>query len=152
MAYATVACPMCGHVYRTDENGSCTSCPLGSGCAATCCPACGYSSVDPSRSSLVQWGGRLSRLVAGRRAPRHAAVEPTLAQALPGTRVQVAAVAELPVARREELASYGLAPGRWLDVVQQSPVTVVRVDHIDLAFEGDVAGAIRVVAGTDPGA
>lgn len=44
------------------------------------------------------------------------------------------------------MQAYGVAPGRWVKVVQQSPVTVVRVEHLDLAFELDIARGIRVEA------
>ncbi|MGV1049422.1 MAG: CbiX/SirB N-terminal domain-containing protein [Solirubrobacterales bacterium] len=48
---------------------------------------------------------------------------------------------------RERLQAYGLVPGRELTVVQQAPVTVVRVEHIDLAFEPRISRGIIVSAG-----
>ncbi len=48
---------------------------------------------------------------------------------------------------RERLHAYGLAPGREVEVIQHAPVTVVRVEHIELAFEAGIARAIVVSAG-----
>ncbi len=45
---------------------------------------------------------------------------------------------------REQLQAYGLAPGREVEVIQQQPVTVVRVERIDLAFEARIAIGIMV--------
>jgi len=51
---------------------------------------------------------------------------------------------------RERLQAYGLAPGREVEVVQHAPVTVVRVDHVDLAFEAGIARGIIVSTGAEP--
>ena len=143
---ALVSCPMCAHRYDPAAGASCDSCPMHSGCALTCCPACGYSTVDPGRSALVGLGRRLARRLGLGRPDRAAS---TLAEIQPGRRAQVAALDDLPLARREQLAAYGLSAGRWVDVVQQSPVTVVRVEHIDLAFEADIARRVRVAPGDE---
>lgn len=45
---------------------------------------------------------------------------------------------------RELLQAYGLAPGQELTVVQHAPVTVVRVERTDLAFESRIARGILV--------
>jgi Fe2+ transport system protein FeoA len=47
---------------------------------------------------------------------------------------------------RERLHAYGLAPGREVEVVQHAPVTVVRVEHVELAFEASIARAVVVSA------
>lgn len=67
-----------------------------------------------------------------------------LSEAPPGCRVCMAGFAPEGVCWRERLQAYGIAPGRDLDVIQQSPVTVVRVDHVELAFERVVAQDIIV--------
>lgn len=53
---------------------------------------------------------------------------------------------------RERLQAYGLAPGRELTVIQHAPVTVVRVERIDLAFEARIARGIVVSPGAAGGA
>jgi Fe2+ transport system protein FeoA len=42
------------------------------------------------------------------------------------------------------LKAYGLVPGHWVRVLQHSPVTVVQIEHTELALEGDLARQIRV--------
>lgn len=65
-----------------------------------------------------------------------------LSELAPGS---VAEVVSIEVsAWQERLRAYGLAPGRRLRLVQQVPVTVVCVDHVDLAFEAGIAGGVLV--------
>ncbi|MEZ5077580.1 MAG: hypothetical protein R2725_09070 [Solirubrobacterales bacterium] len=56
-----VCCALCGHRFDPDQHAACQGCPLGSGCALSCCPACGFSTADPSRSRLVRVLRRLRR-------------------------------------------------------------------------------------------
>jgi Fe2+ transport system protein FeoA len=35
-------------------------------------------------------------------------------------------------------------PGNWVSIIQQSPVTVVKIDHLELALEHDLAQKIEV--------
>ena len=51
---------------------------------------------------------------------------------------------DIPVQRQTHLQAYGLAPGIEVKVLQQKPVAVIQVDHVELALENDLAGAIRV--------
>jgi Fe2+ transport system protein FeoA len=74
-----------------------------------------------------------------------------LADAPPGCRVCMAGFSEEGVCWRERLQAYGVSPGSEIEVVQQSPVTVVRVDHVELAFERSVARDIIVRAPSSPG-
>jgi Fe2+ transport system protein FeoA len=60
--------------------------------------------------------------------------------------VRIEALDGLSEGRCHQMQAYGLAPGRSVKVVQQSPVTVVRVEHLDLAFESDIARGIHVEA------
>jgi ferrous iron transport protein A len=62
----------------------------------------------------------------------------------PGKRALIGALDGLSTGRCHQLQAYGVAPGRWVKVVQQSPVTVIRVEHLDLAFEAEIARGIRV--------
>ena len=45
---------------------------------------------------------------------------------------------------REQLAAYGIAAGRALEVVAQRPMTVVVCDHVELALETAIARALVV--------
>ncbi len=73
----------------------------------------------------------------------------------PGSLARVVEIDASVAEWRERLQAYGLAPGRRLEVVQHAPVTVVRVERIDLAFEARIARGILVgevePAGASPG-
>ncbi len=69
----------------------------------------------------------------------------TLADVSPDSRVQVAGFAgSIPPRRRARLQAYGLVPGYWVRVLQQNPVTVVQIEHIELALEDDLAREVLV--------
>lgn len=84
------------------------------------------------------------RLSALRRSKPRPDCPDRLADAPPGCRVCMAGFASADDCWRRRLQGYGIAPGRELEVVQQSPVTVVRVDHVELALERSVARGIEV--------
>lgn len=70
----------------------------------------------------------------------------TLAEARRGTRVCIAGIGgAIPAARREHLQAYGLAAGQLVRIIQQSPVTVVQMEHTELALDAELARAIDVV-------
>lgn len=46
--------------------------------------------------------------------------------------------------RRQRLQAYGLCLGQCLQVVQQTPVTVIMAGHTELAMEKDLAASIVV--------
>lgn len=72
-------------------------------------------------------------------------IDSTLANVPPGGRATVVGFCErMNPERRAHLQSYGLVPGRAVHVVQQSPVTVVQVDHTELALEVDLACGVLV--------
>lgn len=50
----------------------------------------------------------------------------------------------LPKERKAHLQAYGLVPGYWVRVIQQSPVTVVQVEHTELALERELAREVQV--------
>lgn len=60
-ARAELTCGMCGNRFDPAANPACGSCPLNPGCLLCCCPACGFSMADPSRSWLARAYGKLSR-------------------------------------------------------------------------------------------
>jgi Fe2+ transport system protein FeoA len=138
-----IVCPSCGFRYDPASAGSCASCPLNSGCPETCCPACGYTSIDLGRS----WVGRLvSRL--GRRRAADWVVgegERSLVDLPCGARAVISGLDGIPADSRERLQAYGLAPGRPLEIVHAAGgVTIVRAGEVELAFESDLARGIRV--------
>ena len=113
---------------------------MGSRCATLCCPACGYTTVDDSRSTLV----RLWRRLRGRQ-PAAAPAPATLGEVKPGATVRIAGFAKpLPSRQREHLAAYGLVAGRTVRVLQHSPATVVQIEHLELALEGEIAARVNV--------
>jgi Fe2+ transport system protein FeoA len=138
-----VPCALCGHRFDPQETSICASCPLGKGCSLACCPNCGYSAPDPSRSTVVRLVARAAAALAGRpRVP--ASPGSTLAQAAPGSQATIETLEHVPVRQREQLLAYGVAPGRVVDVLQIRPVTIVRVEHAELAFETTLSRAIGI--------
>lgn len=142
-------CAMCGLRFDPAEHVGCASCPMQGGCALACCPACGYSFVDPSTSSVLRLSARLSSRLR-RRAAAVKADAGTLRAVGPGGRARVAGLDGLPLGPREQLEAYGLAPGRDVVVLQTAPVTVVRVEHVEIAFESSLARRIRVEPTDEP--
>lgn len=145
-----LTCPMCGNRFDPTAHLACERCPFNSGCMLSCCPACGYELPNPDRSQLVHLGSRIRGFArtALRRGSRARAVDPAdgtvaLSEVPPGNIVTVERIANLTGSRSEQLQAYGLVPGRSVKVIQQAPVTVVRVEHIDLAFESHIAREIR---------
>lgn len=73
-----------------------------------------------------------------------------LAEAVPGTGVALVRFGGgIAVSQVEQLISYGLVEGRVIEVLRQRPVTVILIDHTELALEPAVAAAIRVHAATE---
>lgn len=46
--------------------------------------------------------------------------------------------------RKAQLQAYGVTPGHEIWVRQQKPVTVIQVEHTELALESDLANSIYV--------
>jgi Fe2+ transport system protein FeoA len=70
---------------------------------------------------------------------------PLTAAAL-GAQVVVARFADgISTHHLEQLMSYGLAEGRTIAVLRHRPMTVVLVDHTELALEHGIAACVRVV-------
>jgi len=137
---------MCGTVFDTGATSACDSCPLSTGCSLTCCPVCGFSWVDVRQSMLGRLVLRIATSVGRLRRTETQAPAVTLAEARGGDSVHVERLEGLPVWQEHQLAAYGIAPGRRVDVVQTSPVVVVRVDYAEVAFERSLARGVRLVA------
>ncbi len=167
----SVACSLCG--YRFDPSGhpGCASCPAHTNCQMVCCPACGHTFVDPAGSRLAGWVAPLLRRMGLQSGPRGAddplpkpgvlplgaegaeesaaaEIPPgaagTLLDVPPGAVARVGAILGIPASRREHMEVYGLTAGRWVRVTQHFPVTVVQVDHTELALEEDLARGVVV--------
>jgi Fe2+ transport system protein FeoA len=59
--------------------------------------------------------------------------------------------ADILPARKSQLQAYGLVPGFWVEVLQHSPVTVVKIEHSELAMENELAQQVLVVNLTSRG-
>jgi Fe2+ transport system protein FeoA len=146
------ACPLCGQAFDPAAHLACQTCPLHAGCRLVCCPSCGHTTVDQGQSRLVRWITALFDRVSAQEdkpttfqdAEYGGASPRALADVRPGGRARVADVNALPAAQRQQLHGYGLLPGRVLRVTQRTPVTVVQIEHTELAIEPEVARAVRV--------
>jgi Fe2+ transport system protein FeoA len=86
----------------------------------------------------------------GRRGPAHvhgiAAQVLTLADVPVGWQAKISGFTPcLSAERNAHLQAYGVVPGYWVRVVQHSPVTVIQVEHIELALEDGLARKILVM-------
>ena len=69
----------------------------------------------------------------------------TLADILPGEGAKLMGFAPgLPPEHWAHLQAYGLVPGRYVRVLQHTPVTIVQVEHCEIALEDELACQIRV--------
>jgi Fe2+ transport system protein FeoA len=145
-----VTCALCGHRFSSSDTGACASCPIGKGCSLICCPNCGYSAPAAARSAIA---GRVARAAARLGGRRRAPGGPSraLAEAAPGSQATIETMEDVPARQREQLVAYGLAPGRVVDVLQVRPVTIVRIEHAELAFESALSRAIGIAAPTEGG-
>jgi Fe2+ transport system protein FeoA len=64
----------------------------------------------------------------------------------PGSRARMADFApDISAEYKAYLQAYGVIPGHALWLRQHKPVTVIQVEHTELAFEAELAAAIFVV-------
>lgn len=143
-----VTCLLCGHSFDPAGSVACGACPLSPGCRVTCCPACGYSWVDPQQTTLGRW---MAERIEGRRRRnrrREQGDSPgalrTLAEVPPRTRARILSCAGLPDDRRRRLRAYGLTDGGVVEVLQQIPATLITLDQAEIAVEADLARCILV--------
>ncbi len=69
----------------------------------------------------------------------------TLADVPPGQQAEIESfLAGLSDERQAHLRAYGLAPGHRVQVKQHQPVTVVQVDHTELAIENELARQVGI--------
>lgn len=76
---------------------------------------------------------------------RSAGLYVTLLDVLPGERALLMGFSPgLPREHLAHLQAYGLVPGRTVRVLQHAPVTVVEVEHCEIALEAEMACQIHV--------
>jgi Fe2+ transport system protein FeoA len=148
-------CPLCGHSFDPAAHLACQTCPLHAGCHLVCCPACGHTTVDQGQSRIVRWITTLLE-----RSPARPALERATARGMEQVRAARCTLADVPLdqpvrvvdvgalraGQREQLHGYGILPGCVLRVIQRTPVTVVQIEHIELAIETAIAQAVQVDA------
>ena len=142
-----VICALCGHQFHPESRQDCGSCPVQPDCNIICCPACGFSDVDPTKSKAVKWITSGLFKSKAKKGSEENGVEPstlTIADLSPGMEARIVSLQAVHELRRELLMAYGLAPGSCVQVLQHKPVTILRVDHMELAVEDDVARRITV--------
>jgi Fe2+ transport system protein FeoA len=145
MSSQIIVCDLCGHQYDPEMHLGCQSCPLHSECNLVCCPACGYQTVDTQRSFIVKLSRYLQKFRRSRRFPEKTYEGITLADISPGSQVELVGYDEgFPTDRKEHLQAFGLVRNNPIQVIQQTPVTIIHLDNIELALENDLAKGIRV--------
>ena len=91
------------------------------------------------------WRFRPRNLLTHRRKPNNNGFAHTLADVLPGEEARLSGFSpDLPPERSAHLQAYGLVPGRFVRVLQQAPVTVVQIEHCEIALETELAGQVHV--------
>jgi Fe2+ transport system protein FeoA len=145
--------PLCGHRFDPAAHLACQTCPLHTGCHLVCCPACGHTTVDQGQSRIVRWitalldhsfTQQLDQVAIGQGTERVRAPECALADVPLDQRARVVDMRGLPTAQRDQLHGYGILPGCVLRILQRLPVTVVQIEHAELAIETEIAQAILV--------
>jgi hypothetical protein len=152
-----LACPMCGFTYVPEAHASCNGCPIQKGCHMVCCPACGYQTIDHASSSVVRmaeagrsgWKRLRRRFLKSQtlNVPQNTqgSTDCLLTAVLPGREVCVAGFTSgISDERKARLQAYGLVSGQVVRVLQHNPVTVVVIEHLELAMETDLARSVLV--------
>jgi Fe2+ transport system protein FeoA len=90
--------------------------------------------------------GRKAAALAQRRTGHLPGTMVDLASVPPGCCAQVLAYTpQVSSERQAQLSAYGLAPGYRVRVVQHKPVTIVQVEHLELALETELARGVQVI-------
>ena len=140
MTVLSFSCPLCGHAFDPAANAGCATCPLSAGCRIVCCPNCGHSTVDPASSRLARWAAAALKGFANR---RETAGTVALTGA-PRGRARVVAIGAAGADATARLRAYGILPGALVEVVQQRPETVLRIERTEIALERELAALVTV--------
>ncbi|MGF1644592.1 MAG: ferrous iron transport protein A [Thiotrichales bacterium] len=72
----------------------------------------------------------------------------TLKETIPGQQVTVWGFSDtLSKRHQQHLRAYGLEAGGKVNVLQQRPVTIIRIDHTELALDHRIAAQVLVDKG-----
>ena len=146
MSSQDIECVLCWYQYDPDQHLACQACPLHSNCNLVCCPACGYQTVNPQRSFLARLASYLPILKPSSNLVSEINEGITLADVPPGSQVELVGFSDnFPADRKAYLQSYGLVLNHQVQVVQQKPITIIRLDNIELALENGLAEGIMVL-------
>ena len=140
MANGYLTCPFCGMEFLKQDTLCQHGCPLGASCRLIRCPNCLYE--YPEKPAPFTWWERLR----GRRDDllAHPARVLTVRELRRGERATVLRMGGEPPERRNALAVFGITVGAEIEVVQQRPSCVIRVDETELALDPEIAETILV--------
>jgi len=137
---AMISCPMCGHSFDPGKHPTCEGCPIQKGCSLVCCPKCGFEMVDYKKSTLYQLVTRIKSRFLNRGLIKNNVNHLTLKETTLGSQVTIAGFhPQMNPERRVRLQAYGLNEGQLIRVIQHSPVTIVLIEHLELAIEAEIA-------------
>ena len=145
MTVLSFSCPLCGHAFDPAANAGCATCPLSAGCRIVCCPNCGHSTVDPASSRLARWAAAALKGFTARGETAGSAAAGTVAlTGAPRGRARVVAIGAAGADATARLRAYGILPGALVEVVQQRPETVLRIERTEVALERELAALVTV--------
>jgi len=136
-----VSCPLCGFEFSRSDTLCGHGCPLGALCHLICCPSCGYE--FPERPP----GGSWLKKIFGRETEEEASLPEGVVAAStlpPGARATLVCMGLSTGTRERSLTAYGLVPGAKVEIVQQNPACVIRIDQTELALDREIADEILV--------
>lgn len=135
-----ISCPMCGFEFERTDTRCEHGCPLGAYCNLVSCPNCDYE--FPDRPQRTSWLWRLLR----RKEPDPPLPEGIMpaSQMLPGTTAEVVCLGAGQLDGSGALSVYGLEPGAEIELIQQRPSCVIRIDETELAMDREIAEGILV--------
>ena len=156
-----ITCAICSHTFDPAQHRGCAACPLQSGCQLACCPNCGFEAIDPNQSVLARTFAKLFGKPSQEKSntqrmntknkdqpdPTYDEPVSTTGQRLTdlsaGSEARILGFAPgISIGHKAQLQAYGVVPGNSLWVRQHRPVTVIQIDHTELAFETDLADSI----------
>jgi Fe2+ transport system protein FeoA len=141
---STITCSMCGYTYISSQHKACQGCPINQGCSMVCCPKCGFEMIDPQKSAGYKIVTRIRNRFNHKRNLNHHRVL-SLIQGIPGKKVRISGFnPQIDPERRARLQAYGVNVGQIVTIIQHAPVTIVLIEHLELAIESDLAHKIQI--------
>jgi Fe2+ transport system protein FeoA len=158
-------------VYTPSGQESCSACPLNTECNLVSCPVCGYQTVDIQHSHFARF---LSHLIQRPIKPipsknqdsqsvdcknQHRHHKGFLRKQRVQKNPHEYSIIDVPIGKTacivkispslksalvNRLHAQGLTFGSLVKVIQQTPITVLQIDHLELALEHELASCIIV--------